>query len=169
MLITDLTINEKYFTEKNIEYVDLNLKNIGNCKGCFGCWTKTPGKCVIRDDATKIYTDIAKTDFIIYVSKVVFGCYDTPVKNLMERSLPVQKAFIRMHEGETHHFQRDVIPKKAFIIAYGAESDLEKEIFKKLVERNSKNMSFISYDIIFTTEKEAENIAKKVVEQQWKK
>ena len=87
----------------------------------------------------------------------------------MERSLPVQKAFIRMHEGETHHFQRDVIPKKAFIIAYGAESDIEKETFKKLVERNSKNMSFISYDIIFTTEKEAENIAKKVVEQQWKK
>ena len=59
--------------------------------------------------------------------------------------------------------------KKAFIITYGAESDIEKETFKKLVERNSKNMSFISYDIIFTTEKEAENIAKKVVEQQWKK
>ncbi len=168
MLITDLTMNKEYFTEKNIKYVDLNSKKIGNCKGCFCCWTKTPGKCVIRDDATKIYTDIAKTDFIIYVSKVVFGCYDTPVKNLMERSLPVQKAFIRIHEGETHHFQRDVALKKAFIIAYGAETDLEKETFKKLVERNSKNMSFTSYDIIFTNEKEVENIAKKVVEQ-WKK
>lgn len=31
--------------------VDLSALRIANCVGCFGCWTKTPGRCVIRDDA----------------------------------------------------------------------------------------------------------------------
>ena len=168
MVITDLTMDEMYFINKNIDYVDLNSKNINNCKGCFCCWVKTPGKCIIRDDAVSIYTKIAKTDFIVYVSRVKFGCYDTPVKNLMERSLPVQKAFIRLYKGETHHFQRDVVPKKAFIIAYGAKSDYEKRVFEKLVDRNSKNMSFYDYEIIFTDKENAENEVKKVVEK-WKK
>jgi multimeric flavodoxin WrbA len=23
---------------------------VNPCRGCFGCWTKTPGRCVHRDD-----------------------------------------------------------------------------------------------------------------------
>lgn len=35
--------------------VDLSALRIANCVGCFGCWTKTPGRCVIRDDAARVY------------------------------------------------------------------------------------------------------------------
>ena len=55
LLLSDIELNlEGKSNEKN-KYINLLNKNISNCIGCFGCWTKTPGKCIIRDDATEIY------------------------------------------------------------------------------------------------------------------
>ena len=36
----------------DVEVVNLREKNIKNCIGCFTCWTKTPGKCLHKDDMT---------------------------------------------------------------------------------------------------------------------
>src|SRR5699024_656136 len=101
--------------------------------GCFGCWTKTPGRCVIRDDAVKIYPVIAKSERVLYVSRVKYGGYDSPMKTMLERAIPVQQAFIRVLDGETHHVQRAVAPKRAVILAYGTTSDEEREVFRALV------------------------------------
>lgn len=146
-----------------IQLIDLSRLNIANCVGCFGCWTKTPGKCVIRDDAVKVYPQIAASDRILYVSKIKYGGYDTVMKTMLERSIPVQQAFIRLLDGETHHIQRDVVPKAAVIIGYGDIFPEEQEIFCTLVERNAKNMSFESYRIIFAAENEVEAAVSKEV------
>ena len=146
-------LNQQYPT---IQFIDVSRLNIANCVGCFGCWTKTPGKCVIRDDAVKVYPQIAASDRILYVSKIKYGGYDTVMKTMLERSIPVQQAFIRLLHGETHHVQRDVVPKKAVIIGYGDISAEEQKIFRSLVERNAKNMNFESYRIIFADENEVE-------------
>lgn len=146
---TPLKLN---FKDENINYFNLSEMKISNCTGCFCCWVKTPGKCVIRDDAVKIYPLIAKSDKLIYVSRIVYGSYDSTLKTMLERAIPVQKAFIRIHGGETHHLQRDVVPKTAKIIVYGDESEKGKEVFRRLVSRNSLNMSFESYEINFVSE-----------------
>ena len=136
--------------KENVHFIDLSALKIANCIGCFGCWTKTPGRCVIRDDAVKVYPLIAKSDHIIYVSRVKYGGYDTIMKTMLERSIPIQQAFIRLHHNETHHVQRDVAPKKATIIAYGDIDKGEKEIFRQLIARNAYNMNFQSYSVVFT-------------------
>ena len=43
-----------------IEYEEIIVKdkNIGTCIGCFGCWNKTPGICVIKDDMKEILDKI---------------------------------------------------------------------------------------------------------------
>jgi len=140
--------------DKNIAYADLSSMKISPCVGCFGCWVKTPGKCVIRDDATKIYPLIAQADEVIYISHVFCGGYDIPMKTMLERAIPIQQAFIRIHNNETHHLQRDVKPKKALIIAYGDISHEERNIFSELIERNALNMNFIKSDVIFTEKNE---------------
>lgn len=152
LILSDINLSLPEFIsqESDIKYIDLSKLKITNCVGCFGCWTKTPGKCVIRDDAVKVYPYIAKSDSVIYVSHIKYGTYDTVMKTMLERAIPVQQAFIRLLDGETHHVQRDVALKKAVIIAYGDISDDEKELFSSLVERNAKNMNFESFEIIFT-------------------
>lgn len=151
-----------------IRIVDLSSLKIANCVGCFGCWTKTPGRCVIRDDAVAVYPLIAQSDTVIYVSHIKYGGYDTIMKTMLERAIPVQKAFIRLLNGETHHVQRAVALKKATIVAYGDTDREEREVFEQLVERNAKNMNFESHQIIFTTESQVEEAVRNEVEK-WKK
>ena len=55
--------------------IDLSALNISPCLGCFGCWVKTPGKCVIPDDAHKVYPLIAKSENVIYVTRLFHGSY----------------------------------------------------------------------------------------------
>ena len=124
--------------------VDLSALRIANCVGCFGCWTKTPGRCVIRDDAARVYPLIARSEQVLYVSRVKYGSYAPVMKTMLERAIPVQQAFLRIHNGETHHVQRAVVPKDAVIL------------FTRLVERNAHNMSFRSHRVRFVAEGELE-------------
>lgn len=154
LLLSDMPLPQGLVEKEGNIYIDLSALKIHNCIGCFGCWTKTPGCCVIRDDAVKVYPLIAKSQKVIYASRIYCGSYDTVMKTMLERAIPIQKAFIRLYHGETHHVQRAVVPKKAVIIAYGAKGEEEKEIFRRLVARNAHNMLFSEWRIKFISEED---------------
>lgn len=168
LILSDRPLDIHFSNPHEIRYFNLSELKIANCTGCFSCWTKTPGKCVIRDDATRVYPCIARSNAILYVSRLKYGGYDTVMKTMLERAIPIQKAFIRIHQGETHHVQRNVIPKKAVIIAYGDIDDEEQEIFRELIARNGRNMNFKNYEIIFTSESMTDIMVTKILEQ-WEK
>ena len=134
--------------------IDLSQLKIGPCVGCFGCWVKTPGKCVIRDDAYRVYPYLAKSTRLLLVSRVRYGSYDTVMKTMLERAIPIQQAFIRIHHGETHHIQRAVAEKDAVILAYGDTGDEEQALFRLLAARNAHNMLFRSWSVRFLREEE---------------
>lgn len=162
--MSDKPLNINIQNGNDTKYFDLSSLKIANCMGCFRCWTKTPGKCVIRDDATAVYPCIAKSNKVIYVSRLKYGGYDSVMKTMLERAIPIQQAFIRIHNDETHHVQRAVTPKQATIIAYGDIDEEERDIFRNLIARNASNMSFESYNIIFTTEAMLDDMVNKVLE-----
>ena len=164
ILLSDRPLSLNLGDREDLVYFDLSRMKIANCVGCFGCWTKTPGRCVIRDDAVKVYPCLAKSDRALYVSRVRYGGYDTVMKTMLERAIPVQQAFIRLLDGETHHVQRAVVPKRAVIVAYGTRDEEERALFRRLVARNAKNMSFQSYDIHFTAEEAVEETVRREVE-----
>ena len=134
--------------------VDLSALRIANCVGCFGCWTKTPGRCVIRDDAARVYPLIARSEQVLYVSRVKYGSYAPVMKTMLERAIPIQQAFIRIHHGETHHIQRAVAEKDAVILAYGDTGDEEQALFRLLAARNAHNMLFRSWSVRVLREEE---------------
>ena len=43
--------------------------NIKPCAGCFGCWVKNPGECVIKDGYERMGALIHKADERLYTSK----------------------------------------------------------------------------------------------------
>lgn len=147
------------------EYVNLAERQIRSCIGCFGCWVKTPGRCVIRDDAPSVYPLIAASERVIYVSRIDLGSYDVVMKRMLERAIPIQQAFIRLHHGETHHVQRSVREKDALILAYGDIAEPSARLFERLVARNALNMNFRSWKVCFAPEEEMEQKVRKAVRQ----
>ena len=164
LLLSDLALAKNLPERPENRYVDLSVLSIANCIGCFGCWTKTPGRCVIRDDATAIYPLIAQSSRVIYVSRIRYGSYDIPMKTMLERAIPIQQAFIRLYHGETHHVQRQVAQKDAVIIIYGKTSKEERDIFRHLVARNANNMLFKSWHILFVPQEQLEETIRKEVD-----
>ena len=149
LILSDCSLPIQIPEGKEVKWINLSELNISNCVGCFGCWTKTPGRCVIRDDAAHVYPLIAASDKVLYVSRIKYGGYDTIMKTMLERAIPVQQAFLRIVQGETHHVQRAVTSKQAVIVAYGETSEEEQALFRRLVERNARNMNFASHRVVF--------------------
>lgn len=163
LILSDRHVALPPLEHTDVRFIDLSTRKISNCVGCFGCWTKTPGKCVIRDDAVQIYPLIAESRLVLYISKLKYGGYDTPMKTMLERAIPIQQAFIRLLHGETHHVQRRVVPKQATILAYGESSPQEQAIFRQLVARNAHNMNFETYQVLFVPEQDLEKAVQKEV------
>ena len=119
---------------------------------------KTPAHCVYNDPLKEIYPKIASSTKLIYVFNVKYGCYSPLFKSYLERLIPIQQPYIRIHENETHHFQRNVKPKTCHFICYGDVDDEDKEIFTQLVSRNVLNMNIINYTITWTSLKDINTI-----------
>ncbi|HWQ29989.1 MAG TPA: flavodoxin family protein, partial [Negativicutes bacterium] len=58
---------------------------IAYCCGCFDCWIKTPGLCVIKDDMETILRSTIHSDYVIYVSPLKAGFITSQTKKVIER------------------------------------------------------------------------------------
>lgn len=76
-----------------VETLALHRLQIRPCTGCLGCWTKTPGRCVQRDDMDRIYEAIARADVIVESFPLYFYGIPGPLKVMTDRCLPYTKAY----------------------------------------------------------------------------
>ena len=65
-----------------------NLK-IGPCNGDMSCWFKNPGKCGQDDDMQMLLPKFREADVIVWASPVYYAGITGPLKNLMDRQLPL--------------------------------------------------------------------------------
>jgi multimeric flavodoxin WrbA len=73
--------------ETEVLYVK-DLK-IGFCKGCFACWTTTPGRCVQRDDMDLVLEKMQTADTILWATPLYHFGMTAMLKTVMERTLPL--------------------------------------------------------------------------------
>lgn len=82
------------FSQADIETVHVYKKNIKPCLGCFSCWTKTPGQCVIKDDMTELFAKIKSADVIIESFPLYFFGIPSGFKAFIDRCLPLMKTYL---------------------------------------------------------------------------
>lgn len=69
-------------------YYTRNLK-IGPCNGDMSCWFKNPGKCGQNDDMQMLLPKLKEADVVVWASPVYYSGITGPLKNLMDRQLPL--------------------------------------------------------------------------------
>ena len=74
-----------------------NSGKIKKCMGCFGCWLKTPGRCVIPDEYQRMGELAAKAEELTIISKCSFGSYSSFVKNVL--TVPFTMCFPSLKSG----------------------------------------------------------------------
>lgn len=123
-----------------VEPVTVRERRIAACRGCFGCWTRTPGECVIDDDGRKLVEDFVASDVCAYVTPVTFGGYSSILKTALDRMIPVLDPRFTKVAGEVHHRLRYERHPKRLVLGTLPEPDRESEdVFRELVRRNGLN------------------------------
>jgi len=112
------------------------------CTGCFGCWLKTPGKCVIPDAFQCLGQKLAEANELIIISKCSFGSYSAQVKNMLDRSISYVSPFFVIRKGEMHHKPRYQNSLTVSALFYGMDiTEEEKETARTLVQANALNLN----------------------------
>ncbi len=81
--------------------------SVGFCKGCFACWTVTPGRCVQRDDMDMVLEALSKADAVIWATPLYHYGMTAMLKAVMERTLPMADPHIIKKEGICCHPMRE--------------------------------------------------------------
>lgn len=110
------------------------------CAGCFGCWTKTPGRCVLRDPLSGLGPLLGATSELAIVSRASFGGYGHLVKRALDRSIPYLHPGFRIVDGETHHRRRHRNELSLAVWLYGASTPGERAIALELARANARNL-----------------------------
>lgn len=112
------------------------------CTGCFGCWFRTPGRCVVPDSYQKMGENIAKATDWILISRNTFGGFSSFIKNVLDRSISYVSPFFTVRDGEMHHMLRYKRAVGFSATFYGEDmTKEEKDTAWKLVYANARNLN----------------------------
>ena len=138
--------------ENNEEEVKIisDENKIKNCTGCFCCWIKNPGRCILKDGYENLAELYSKAEKIIIISKCCYGTYSPFVKNVLDRSIPYLLPFFKLKNNEMHHTIRYKKKLLLEVYFYGKDlTELEKNIAEKTVKANCINLNVKKFNVSF--------------------
>jgi len=134
----------------NAEIIDISKSNVKGCTGCFSCWEKTPGKCVINDDMQHFLPKLIEADVVI-TSFPLYSCYfPGQLKNFMDRMIPIALPFMDKNaESGGHPLRYDLSKQRQFYIStcgfWTADGNYDSII--KLFERGRDSVNHRAFSI----------------------
>lgn len=90
--------------------------NVHPCLGDRSCWTKTPGECVQEDDMKMLLPRIRQADIIVIAAPVYVDGMPGPMKNVVDRLLPIMEPFFEIRENHCRHPPRRENKRSKFVL-----------------------------------------------------
>lgn len=115
---------------------------IAPCRGCFNCWLKTPGSCIINDNGRDTARAMAQSDLAVFLTPLTFGGYSAELKKALDRLIPNILPFLIKVKGEVHHPMR--YSRRQDLLIFGVSpkepGPMSVGVFTRLAERNAINL-----------------------------
>lgn len=158
LIIHDLPENEADFIHSLASDDDFVVSNNGKikpCMGCFDCWIKTPGECIIKNDGyNHIGAMYGNSDEIIVISECRYGAVSPFVKNVMDRSIAYILPYFIIRNGEMHHKMRYQNSPSMSWYLYGDINEEEKTTIINTINGNMLNLQGRLNVVKFYSDKE---------------
>jgi multimeric flavodoxin WrbA len=115
------------------------------CRGCFDCWTKTPGECIMKDAIAEINRACMTSDVVIYLCPIVFGQFSANMKSAIDRWLPNMLPFFHTRQdGSTMHPPRYETYAKQIMLGYSENlSESDAELFLDITQKHRSNVTML--------------------------
>jgi multimeric flavodoxin WrbA len=125
-----------------VTHFSLRDMNINYCVGCFGCWVKTPGECIQKDDGELVLRAVINSDFLLWAAPMKMGFPDALLKKIMDRSIPLVHPYFEVVNDEAHHRARYVhYPLPGLLLEKEADTtDAEAHIAIDTFSRTALNL-----------------------------
>lgn len=88
-----------------VDEIVLYDKSITACRGCFGCWHRTPGVCVIRDDMDDLLVSFRRADVIVWSMPLYYFGMPSKAKAFLDRLMPNNSPLFEERNGSIRHPQ----------------------------------------------------------------
>jgi putative NADPH-quinone reductase len=118
-------------------------KEIKHCRGCFSCWIKTPGKCVIEDDMAEVLSLAAGANIIVLATPLYFDNISGMLKVFMDRLVVTgDPHFQKDTSGESRHLTPEgaVPPKIVMMSNCGFPERSHFQVVSLWIKRAALNM-----------------------------
>lgn len=92
--------------ETDFSVIDIAKSNISSCLGCFYCWKKESGKCVIKDDMSHHLQQLLEADLIIWSFPLYYYGVPGALKTFIDRQLPLSLPFMNKEAKNGGHPSR---------------------------------------------------------------
>ena len=91
----------------DVELFYTRKMKINPCQGEFNCWLKTPGKCFQKDDMQMLLPKLTEADVLVLATPLYVDGVTGPMKNLLDRIIPLAQPFFELRDGHCRHPGRD--------------------------------------------------------------
>ncbi len=142
---------EKLYGE-SLNIVKLGDNSIKACIGCWNCWLKTPGICVMKDQMSEAYTHYINSDTVILLMDTAQGFINNQAKAFFDRTIPHYHHYIEIVNQECHHVARyQAYPDMVFYYDTHGLTKEEEQVIEDYLYRTAFHFKSKAYRI-FTDE-----------------
>lgn len=139
--LREKTDNEIYETvqglfDEPLKIIRLGEESIKACIGCWNCWLKTPGRCIMKDQMAESYPEYINSDTVVLLMDTAQGFINHQAKAFFDRSIPHYNPYIEVVDGECHHVARyNRYPDLVFYFDKRGLTDQEEQIIEDYLYR----------------------------------